>query len=443
MSFLLIILLSLIVMFLFFRRILKHPEQGVYAAFFASGILNTISLGPLREKVGLTELVILLTWLSMLLNVSWKNKRCPLTQYQILAFIFLLIFVIIEWSSFFINNATFYGSMTGSLIETLNMTYGAMMTFTVVLLVQTEAQWKGCLIGWMIGAAVVVIVGIWAMSGSAPSWTFDEFTGRISSTLKFENQIASYLVPVLTISIIWCVSKGVLPIYRNCIIILAICMAITLIGTGSRTAFLLLILMALSLCLFIVVQFNNTSLKRSYLGGLIFLCSVGLIGYVTIAIALFDGNYVLGKTPAWQRPVVALYQSIERGNGIDHTREKQADIVEENADRAMFLGNGPKLYGNKLHTEEIHNTYAGVYIETGLLGIFSLLLFLLTTIFIGWKSKATPEMKLLFIAAVFGFLLLLLYNFTMYGLRQRTIWLMAGLLLSANTISQNRNLSSV
>jgi hypothetical protein len=430
-------------MLLFFRKILKYPEQGVYAAFFASGILNTISLGPFREKVGLTELVILLTWLSMILNVSWKNKRSALTQYQVLAFIFLLIFLIIEWSSFFINNATFYGSMTSSLIETLNMTYGAMMTFTVVLLVQTEAQWKGCLIGWMIGAAVVVIVGIWAMSGSAPSWTFDEFTGRISSTLKFENQIASYLVPVLTISIIWCVSKAVLPVYRNCIIVLAIGMGITLIGTGSRTAFLLLILMALCLCFFIVVQFNNASLKRSYLGALILLCSVGLIGYVTIAIALFDGNYVLGKTPAWQRPVVALYQSIKRGDGIDHTREKQANIVEENADRAMFLGNGPKLYSNKLNTEEIHNTYAGVYIETGLLGIFSLLLFLLTTIFIGWKSKATSEMKLLFIAAVFGFLLLLLYNFTMYGLRQRTIWLMAGLLLSANTISRSRNLSSV
>lgn len=442
MSSLFILLLALVLVGIFLKWIFQQPERGIYSAFFASGILNTISLGPLREKVGLTELVIMLTWLSMLLSTSWRVKRKPLSQYQIFALTTLVFFIVIEWSSFFINNATFYGSITGSLIETLNMTYGAMMTFTVVLLIQTDNQWKRCLIGWMFGAVIVVIVGIWAMSGTAPSWTFDEFTGRISSTLKFENQIASYLVPIFMISIIWCVCKGINPVYKAFLIMLSSGMAVTLIGTGSRTAFLLLALVPLCLCFFIAIQFKSKYLKRFYLISFIGLCTVSLIGYISISIAMFDGNYVLGKTPAWQRPVVALYQAINSGGEIDHTREAQANIVQVNADRAMFLGNGPKLYGNKFHMEEIHNTYAGVYIETGLLGIIFLLSFLLISIIVGFRSKASSDTRLLIVAAIFGFMLLLLYNFTMYGLRQRTIWLMAGLLLSAHTISYNRSSST-
>lgn len=425
------------VFFMLFKWIPKAPERGIYTAFFASGILNTISLGPLREKVGLTEVVVVIAWFAMLFNRKWMSLRKRFSGYQILALIFLAGFVLVEWISFFINNGSYYGHLTGSLVETLNITYGGLMVATVMLLIQTEDQWKKCIIGWLCGSTVVVIVGLWAMTGTAPSWTIDEFTGRISSTFKFENQMASYLIPLMVIVLAWCVTRTISTKLRNVILLLIAGMATVLIGTGSRTAFLLIVLVAFCMAALYIIQFNNNTLRRGYLGGSIIAFIAGLVLYVVAAMSMFDGVYQLGKTPSWQRPVVMMYQNMTQGKGLDETREEQASVVLDNADTAIFLGNGPKLYGYKFHISEIHNTYAGIFIETGIIGLTLLCLFLSIPLVTSTKAVVSPEMKLLFIAAVMGFLLLLAYNLTMYGLRQRTIWLMAGLLLSTSSVSRH------
>ncbi|WP_156961891.1 O-antigen ligase family protein [Cobetia amphilecti] len=436
MSLYIIFIIVCLLLCLFFNWVTRRPERGIYTAFFASGILNTVSLGPLREKVGLTELVFLFTWFAMLINSKWRDQRFSFTGYQRLGLIFLAFFVLVEWLSFFINNMNYYGFLTGSIVETLNITYGAMMATTVILLIQSEAQWKNCIIGWLCGSVVVVIVGFWAMTGTAPSWTIDEFTGRISSTFKFENQMASYLIPIMVISLTWCVSRHISAIARVITLLCTIGMGIVLIGTGSRTAFLLIILLAMCMIFLFVYQYNNNALKRGYLAISIISSIFGLIIYIALAISMFDGVYQLGKTPSWQRPVVMIYQNFINDAGIDQTREKQASIVVDKADESIFIGNGPKLYGSKFNVSEIHNTYAAIFIETGVIGLVSLLIIVILPLPLVFKVHVSQEMKLLFIASALGFVLLLFYNLTMYGLRQRTIWLMIGLLLSTSSISR-------
>lgn len=434
----LILPIALLVLSALFWWISKAPERGIYIAFFSSGILNTVSLGPLRDKVGLTEIVVLLTWFAMLVNHSWRSQRIFLTGLQRLALLFLAVFVLTEWVSFLVNNADFYGALTGSLVETLNITYGSLMVVTVIMLIKTPHQWKSCLVGWLAGSLLVSSVGLWAMSGSAPSWTLDEYTGRISSTLKFENQIPSYIIPILMVSLIWRVSSSLRKEQRLLISTLILGMVVILIGTGSRTALLLLIIVAMFLPIVLAWQINNRFLLKGSLGLNIIVGIFALFTYISAAMTFYDGDYLLGKTPAWQRPVVMMYENFTEGSGVDTTRLEQASLVIEKADVAMFIGNGPKLYGNKFHVEEIHNTYAGVYIETGLMGLITLLIFLMLTITTIFRARPGSELRLLFIAAGLGFILLIIYNLTMYGLRQRTLWLMAGLLLSSATLSKNR-----
>lgn len=434
----LILPIALLVLSALFWWISKAPERGIYIAFFSSGILNTVSLGPLRDKVGLTEIVVLLTWFAMLVNHSWRSQRIFLTGLQRLALLFLAVFVLTEWVSFLVNNADFYGALTGSLVETLNITYGSLMVVTVIMLIKTPHQWKSCLVGWLAGSLLVSSVGLWAMSGSAPSWTLDEYTGRISSTLKFENQIPSYIIPILMVSLIWRVSSSLRKEQRLLISTLILGMVVILIGTGSRTALLLLIIVAMFLPIVLAWQINNRFLLKGSLGLNIIMGIFALFTYISAAMTFYDGDYLLGKTPAWQRPVVMMYENFTEGSGVDTTRLEQASLVIEKADVAMFIGNGPKLYGNKFQVEEIHNTYAGVYIETGLMGLITLLIFLMLTITTIFRARPGSELRLLFIAAGLGFILLIIYNLTMYGLRQRTLWLMAGLLLSSATLSKNR-----
>ncbi|MDW2075369.1 O-antigen ligase family protein [Vibrio sp. 1863] len=415
----------------------KSPVRGLYIAFFATGILETVSLGPLREKLGLTELAIVLTWFAMLLGSNWRRERNHLTQLQKLSFIFLAAFVLAEWVSFFVNNATFYDRMIGSLVEVFNYTYGAMMVATVVLLVNDFDKLKNCLFGWMLGALVVGLVAIWAMTGGAPSWTMDEFTGRVSSTLKFENQIPSFIIPILLPTIVLVLSRNMSSLFRIGLSLLAGLMAVTMISTGSRTAFLLLILSFVVLFIIGFIERKNTALFKGRLGLFIIIIGVSLCGYVVSVLAAFDGHYQLGKTPAWQRPVAALINGMSNNKDFDTTRENQLKIVVDNMDQSMFIGNGPKLYGAKYRMEEIHNTYAGVYFEAGLLGLGSFLLFLLFSLYSAHRSRKLTSNdfhKLIISSLVAGFFLLLLYGGTMYGLRQRNIWLMAGLLISLHGI---------
>jgi hypothetical protein len=421
----------------------KEPVRGLYLAFFATGILETVSLGPLREKFGLTELAILLTWFAMFLGHSWRNNRQGLSQLQKLSLFFLSAFILVEWTSFVVNNATFYNHITGSLVEVLNYTYGAMMVMTVVLLVDDWDKLKGCLYGWCLGAVVVSVIGVWAMTGSAPSWTMDEFTGRISSTLKFENQIPAFIIPIFLPTMIMTLSRNTSSWLKWGLFVLTIFMAITMIGTGSRTAFLLLIFAFIALVIIGFIERANADLFKGRLGLFAIICFIGLIAYITAALSAFDGNYSLGHTPSWQRPVVVIYNTITSETGtLDTTRTDQMNVIFENADKSMFIGNGPKLYPYKYGVSEIHNTYAGIYAESGLFGLIFFLLFLISagyTVLLVRKREPIPYHKLLASALFSGFFLLLLYGMTMYGLRQRNIWLLAGLLISSHTLLKKNN----
>ncbi|WP_163560674.1 hypothetical protein [Halomonas sp. NO4] len=416
-----------------FYWIVLDPVRGIYLAFVASGVLNTISLGPLREKVGLTEFVMALTWAAMLVNRRWLADREPLLDKQKLAIYFLCVFLLMYLVSFVVNNASFYGFLTGSVVESLNIVYVAMIMATVILLVQKPEQWKGCLMGWLLGAAVVVLVGLWAMSGSAPAWTYDEFSGRISSTLKFENQVPSYLVPIMLIAMVWSALSTTSMWFRILLLLLIAGMVIILVGTGSRTALILVVLSVLCLVVMLLLKNSNTSLLSGYLSLAIIGCSVSLFLYIAAALAMYDGHYSLGSTPSWQRPVVMIFESSQSGV-LDTTRNRQAEVIVANAGEDFFIGNGPKLSGAKYRMDEVHNTYAGVFFETGAFGILALFAFFATVIYNGFRESRSSALNLLLWASVVAFMLLLIYGMTMYGLRQRTLWLMCGLLVSIPNI---------
>ncbi|WP_198552525.1 O-antigen ligase family protein [Psychromonas sp. MB-3u-54] len=307
----------------------------------------------------------------------------------------------------------------------------------MILLVNDFDKLKGCLYGWILGAVVVGFVALWAMTGSAPAWTLDEFTGRISSTMKFENQIPSFIIPILLPTIALVLSRSISSLLRVFLSALIVLMTITMISTGSRTAFLLLIMAFLTFFIIGFIERKNTDLYKGRLGLFLIICCLALSGYVIAVLAAFDGHYSLGKTPSWQRPVVALISGMGENKAFDSTREEQLKVVVNNMDQAMIIGNGPKLYGAKFQMEEIHNTYAGVFFEVGFLGLICFLLFLVSTLYTAlysWKLVTNDFQKLLFSALAAGFFLLLLYGGTMYGLRQRNIWLLAGLLISLHSV---------
>lgn len=419
---------------LLFRRLLARPYEGLYLAFFATAILITPHLPVVREKFGLTELVFLLTWLCMLANPSgWRNSALPLQGAQLDSIKIGTVFMLAILASFFWNNMGFYANFAGSFVETLNYIYGFLLFITVIRLVDSWQKWYGCLNGWFFGAVVLGIGAIMALTGLAGTWAYDEFTGRVSSTMKFENQIPAFLVPVIMAALFFAVMRGIPDWLRRFYIGVIALMAITMISTGSRTAMGLLVLCMLGGCVIALFEGQRGAFFTSRFSVSMAAMMVAFVIYVAAALAAFDGHYALGHTPAWQRPVVRIYLTLTGQSGIDYTRSKQLNLVKERMDDRMLLGAGPKLAGHRYYTEEIHNTYTNLLIETGFVGVGLFLLWLAHIFYVAFScigACGNARNRLIIICLLAGFAGVLAYGMTMYGLRQRNLWLLAGLLMA-------------
>jgi hypothetical protein len=308
---------------------------------------------------------------------------------------------------------------------------------TVVHLVDRWEVLENVLWAWLAAAAVVGGIGVLAAAGAAPGWAYDDFTGRVSATLKFENQVPSFLLPILPVAVVLAVARP--QRFRRRLLLTAIAFAGigTMAMTGSRAGLLMVALFLVGL-LWIAVAEGNRPRLHSTLITTTFAMLVALqVGISTLALALYDGDYALGKTPAWQRPTVTLYEWItDRGADIaeiDSTRVVQARFVAEHfVDHALF-GIGPKMVGARFGMAEIHNTYLGVLIETGFIGTALFLTMVGLVMHTGWRAmrRCGPDVQRAVIRALLvGLALLLFYQLTMFGLRQRNLWILMGLILA-------------
>lgn len=421
-------------------RFVRHPQQGLYLTIFASAILLSPSLPVVREKLTAAEFVVALTWLALLLRAGRKSVRTvPLTSSQRTSLLLGGAFTGWMLLSFAINQIDVIERQhfTASAVEATNFVYGYLMFATVVWLVDDWQDLRGCLLAWFAGAGVVSLFGVWAVAGGAPAWAYDDFTHRISSTLRTENQVPMYLMPVVVALAFWAVQRRRGQLRRLGALLLLGAVLVTLAGTGSRTAFGMTILAVVAVIWLALIE----APRRGFNKGLLFNLSVGLVVtvgvYVALAVSTYQGDYVLGKTPAWQRPVVMLYDWTQGYQSLDATRPAQLAQAYHYFWDQPLIGTGPKLYGYQYRMAEIHNTYMGVLLQMGVVGLGFFLAWVTHTLWLGWRtgrSLREPFQRLMVLSLCVGMVLLLVYGMTMFGLRQRNLWLLAGLLVAAHSL---------
>jgi len=93
-------------------------------------------------------------------------------------------------------------------------------------------------------------------------------------------------------------------------------------------------------------------------------------------------------------------------------------------------GNGQDVYGLRF---EIHNTYVNVLVEEGLLGTVLLFGIFVVSFQAGVRMvrMSRGRFRAVGIGLLSGQMTLLAYGVTMYGLRQRELWIMVGLLVAS------------
>jgi hypothetical protein len=419
----------------------KRPVRGLYLAFFTSGILLSPHLPLVRDKLTATEVAFLLTWFALLLQRGRSASGVPLGREQRLSLLLGVAFFLWLLLSFALNNMVYTEAFVPSLVETANLAYGYLMFLTTVMLARDWQAWQGCVNWWVAGSTVVVIFGVWAMVGGAPVWTYEEFTHRVSSTLRNENQVPSYLLPIFVVMVFMAVRKGARAKYQMAMWALVAGALLTAIGTGSRTALLMLLLAFAGVAYVALRTAGNRSYRVASLLNVSLALVAGLVVYVSVALFDYQGDYALGRTPPWQRPVVMFYDWMQGYRQLDSTRPEQLMSVMDHVGDHLLIGTGPKVYGGLFQMAEIHNTYAGVLMQTGLIGLLLFLLWLghlLWHTFVRVRRITDPWKKVLVLSLLVGMATLLLYNMTMFGLRQRTIWLLAGLLVASWSLAGAR-----
>lgn len=411
--------------------IFKKPIWGLYLAIASTAVLKSPELPIVREKLCATEFLMLITWAALLFEglkskPLRKNEMVVQNKWLAIGFAFCITL------SGLINGFGIGGDRAQyTFVETANYIYGLFIYLTVIHCVRSWGEWRNCLWAWCAGAVIVSVVGTVATFTNSPEWAIEFFTGRVCSTLRNENQVPSFLLPILPVVLIsFAVRKNSLKVRLSVFMLIAL-MMLTTFGTGSRTGIGMLILCGLGVYWIWVKERNSKQIAFKALGTMAIVFSVGIIAYFMVALAAFDGHYRLGYTPAWQRPAAMLYLWASGNHPLDGTRPLQMAAVFEQWHQNPIFGVGPKLAVAKFNTNEIHNTYLGVFAEIGLLGILTFLAWMLHTLITPYKM-ASKELsglnRSLLLALIVGFVLSLFYQCFCYGLRQRNIWIITGLL---------------
>lgn len=413
--------------------ILRYPLWGLYLAIASTAVLKSPELPLVREKLTAVEFFMVFTWIALAvkgvrgspveMDPSLKTNRA--LAYGFAGWILLSGL----WHNFI------GGSLqASSLLETLNYVYGLLIYLTILFMVRDWRTWRNCLWAWVAGAVVAAGVGALATLTRTPTWAMDGFTGRVSSTLRFENQVPSFLLPILPVVVILFAYAKRSYKERVGLLILLGAMFLTSVGAGSRTGIGMLILSVLGVLCVWIYEGRTKQVKFSLVGTLGMALAGGMVLYFVVALAAFDGDYRLGKTPAWQRPAAMLTNWVSGKGKLDSTRPEQLAKVGANWERYAILGTGPKMAGWKLRMEEIHNTYAGILMETGVPSLLLFLAWLGHTAYMPLRNLKREPMgyqRALILALLAGFVVALFYQLFCFGLRQRNIWMITALLALA------------
>jgi hypothetical protein len=384
----------------------------------------------------LCEFVVVATWISMLATAKQRrSKAAPLTPSQQSALRFAGILVASVLLSLVVNvlRGTIV-SLGASAVETTNYVYGFLLMCTIVVLVDDWNAWTTCLRVWCLGTMIVSFVALWATFGNAPDWTKDEFTGRVSSTLRASGQVASYCIPVFAFSLMMAARRHDAPWWRAYHLCVAVGAIISALVSGSRIAFILTFFVSIST---LVVLGRRTEKNPSYQPAFFRVSGLAiLVGLAYFTVSVWNDkslHYRAGDTAPHHRPVLMLREWYRGERVLDRGRVNQFQVsLREFPKRALF-GAGPANFGRLKRMDEPHNTYLGALVNGGAIAFIALGLMLAAVANCGITSlRRVPSSarRLAIECALLGFASLCLYGMTCFSLRQRPLWIICGLIVA-------------
>jgi O-antigen ligase len=367
---------------------------------------------------------------------SWRDLRVP-KQFVIGIGLFLPIVL----ASFFVTETP-----SRSAVETIAYLVNVVIVALVVFHVRTRRQLWACLDAWEWAAALVVVLafaGIVCLFLGQLGTLLTEGP-KVTGPFKKSGQLSSYIVatlPVLWFNLMYR-THGRRALWLRRLLLAGAVAAV--VATGSRTGFVLGA--AVGGALFggrWIVAFlrRRTGLK---------LAGVGFAGIVLV----WACGLLLEKLPySFHRAVSVLYLSGDDEESLESlspTRHYQMVGFQTAATEYPWTGVGvgdfytrnTALAPGTWHSHEIHNTYLGVWAETGILGIAALVVFYVAIVQALWQAigrARIPEDAALGVALLVATVAFWMYGTSHFTLRMRSMWAVFALALALwNVVRRER-----
>jgi O-antigen ligase len=367
---------------------------------------------------------------------DWRSIRVP-GQFLIGVALFLPAVAV----SFFVTE-----TVERSIVETIAYLVNLVIVSVIVFHIRTREDLYRCLRTWEIAVWIVVLgafVGvIFLFQGRLDTLLTNG--PKVTSTFKKSGQLSAYIMaslPVLWFTLIYRSKTRRQRILRGLFLALAV---VSLFATGSRTGFLLGA--GLTGVLF-GGRWLTMLLRRRTVLKLSSLAFAAILAVPIFAIVLQELPF------SFQRAFsIASSGGLSSLEDLSQTRHYQIVGFQVAANKYPLTGVGvgdfytrnTALAPGAWKHHEIHNTYLGVWAETGIVGILALFLFYLAIVQAVWQTISharDPELVAIGIALLISLTTLCLYGLSHFGLRMRHMWAVFGLILAAwNVLWRERRL---
>ena len=408
---------------------LSLPMALLCLGFLTSGILVTANLPVVGTRLAPPDLALVLFVAATLYFAMGQGKiRMPRTQP-----IRLMIILFLAQCVFgFVYTGILYGAQLDGMVDIANYVYGATVAICTAMVLRSYDDIRLCLLFWILGGVIVGLFALWGIIGGAPGWVYDG--KRISSTLRSVNQMQPYLVPMLLAACMLTFSQKLPGMFRLALPGIIALITLGLLSTGSRSAIVMLALLMGFISIRAILDF-----RKSPVFSVVILSLVGVGSLIAVSVTILVLTYGGAALPegsirAIARPIRLFAEMIQTNDVAEAlgSRGTQLEIVSSNWLNYPFwgvgLGNFQVVFDFK---KEVHNTYLGVLIEQGMIGL--MLLFGLLGIVMLRLFSVRPsddEARLIKIVLMGIIFLLCVYGLTSFGLRQRVFWLSLGMAMA-------------
>ena len=419
-----------------------RPVWGVLALLLAIPLQKTAGSEGVAAKFALADVFTFFTLLGLAVAMGrgrdpgWRTVRIP-RQFLL----GIVLFFGIGVASLLVTE-----TLTRSAVEMISYVVNVAILVLIVLLVRNRSTLYRCLSAWEAGLVITVLGALVAVV-LLFCGQFDTLLTngpKVTSTFKKSGQLSSYITA--TIPLLWFNLRYRSPTARQRTLrrLLLVATLLALMATGSRTGFAIGFVV-------VAVLFGGRwvwgVLGRRRLLKLSGLALVVLIVSASPKVGLQSVPY------SFQRAVsIAMRSEGATLHTLSPTRYYQKVGFEAAAAEYPLTGVGVGDFYSRLtslapgawKSHEVHNTYLGVWAETGIVGALALLLFFLAVpraaaqIVLHGRDAATSGLGL---ALALSFVALFLYGLTGFGLRTRHLWATFGLVFAAWNVMWREQLS--